>query len=108
MLGFYNDDPVAIRIFRDRNSFDYEIEVLSELNKGEVQKHGASSSESIGVEDIGVPKVYFQGYVLERYTAIATTLLEETLESYVTRCRKENKFSELNLLEIFQQAVCMM
>lgn len=50
-----------------------------------------------------IPRVYYQGNVLNHYLGIATTLFDGSLNDLYERYK--GQISELQLLDIFKQAV---
>lgn len=83
---------MAIKFAANQTAMKQEIKVLNALN---------AIDENIEKHDI--PRVYYQGEILDQYLAIALSLFDGTLDDLYEQYREN--ISELQILHIFKQAV---
>lgn len=99
LLGRYSNrshcDGVDVAVKVSIYSYPYmkETEAFRALN--------AMKDPNIELYDI--PRLYYQGNVLSHYLSIATTLFDGSLNDLYERYREQ--ISELQILDIFKQAV---
>lgn len=91
--GLYDDEVnVAIKFAANQKVIRREIKVLNALN-----------AMDRNIETCDIPRVYYHGMVLDQYLAIAMSLFDGTLDDLYKRYK--GNISELQILEIFKQAV---
>lgn len=83
---------VAIKFAANQKVIRREINVLNALN-----------AMDRNIETCDIPRVYYHGNVLDQYLAIAMSLFDGTLDDLYKRYK--GNISELQILEIFKQAV---
>lgn len=91
--GIYDDKVnVAIKFAANQEAMRREIQILYALN-----------AIDMNIEKDDIPRVYHCGKVLDQYITIAMSLFDGTLDDLYKRYEKY--ISELQILEIFKQAV---
>lgn len=100
LLGHYKKKnnaavEVAVKLSDYLHPYLKEVDAFKALN----------AMKDPQIESYDIPRVYYQGNVLTTYLAIATTLFDGSLNDLYERYK--GQISELQILEIFKQAVSL-